>query len=183
MPFLRVSPFSSPLFFAQDDAQDLDFDDGLEDFDDSQHKPPRRRWIVIILTILLVAGLWYVVIDPERRSAVTQMVSATVRATLDLRGEEPASQRDRKISVPLNTPPIPAFHEGQLVAVVLQGDRHARFRLSNDAEGAQPGSIVRTGDVLTIIDGSLIEKRWVYFVQTKLGDSGWIKETHLQPQS
>ena len=50
---LTLSPSSSPLLFAQDDDQDLDFDDGLEDFDDSQYKPPRRRWIVVILTCLL----------------------------------------------------------------------------------------------------------------------------------
>ncbi len=180
---LTLSPSSSPLLFAQDDDQDLDFDDGLEDFDDSQYKPPRRRWFVVILAILLAVGVWYVMTNPEIRSSITQMVSTTIRTTLDLLAEDPVPQHERKVPVSSNTPSIPAFYEGQLVAVVLQGNRQARFRLSNDAEGEQPGPIVKTGDVLTIIDGSLIEKRWVYFVQTKFGDSGWIKETYLQTQS
>ncbi len=183
MPFLTVSPSSSPLLFAQNDDQDLDFEDGLEDFDDSRHKPPRRRWFVVILTILLVAGLWYVVTNPEIRSSLTQVVTGIVHTALDLRAEDPASQHDRNVPGPSNIPSMPAFHEGQLVAVVLQGDPLDPFRLSNDAEGEQRGPLVKTGDVLTIIDGSLIKKKWVYFVQTTFGDSGWIKEAYLQAQS
>ena len=173
----------SPLLFAQDNDQDLEFDDGLEDFDDPRYKPPRRRWFRVILLILLAIGTWYVVTNPELRSSIIQMVPDTVRTALDLQTEDPAPQRDRNVSPPSNVPPIPAFHEGQRVTVALKEGRQARFRLGNEAGEKQLGPVVKTGDVLTIIDGSLIKKQWRYFVQTKSEDSGWIKERYLQPQS
>ena len=176
-------PSFFPLLFARDIDQDLDFDDELEDFDDPRHRPPRRRWFLIFLLILLGIGTWYVVTDPERRSFMIRMASDTMRTVLDIRTEDPAPQRDRNVSPPSNVPPIPAFHEGQRVTVAPKEGRQARFRLGNEAGEKQLGPVVKTGDVLTIIDGSLIKKQWRYFVQTKSGDSGWIKERYLQPQS
>lgn len=173
----------SPLLFAQDNDQDLEFDDGLEDFDAPRHRPPRRRWFLIFLLILLGIGTWYVVTDPERRSFMIRMASDTMHAVLDIRTEDPTPQRDRNVSPPSYVPPMPAFHEGQRVTVALKEGRQARFRLGDEAGEKQLGPVVKTGDVLTIIDGSLIEKQWRCFVQTETGDSGWIKERYLQPQS
>ncbi len=173
----------SPLLFAQDNDEDLEFDDEFEDFDDPRYKPPRRRWFRVILLILLAIGIWYVVTDPERRSFIIRMMPDTVRTALDLQTEDPAPQRDRNVSPPSNVPPIPAFHEGQRVTVALKEGRQARFRLGDEAGEKRLGPVVKTGDVLTIIDGSLIKKQWRYFVQTKSGESGWFKEMYLQPQS
>ena len=174
------SPFS-PLFFARDIDQDFDFDDDLEDFDDPRQKPP-RRWFTFILIILLAVGTWYVMTDPALRSSVTHM-AATALATLDSLTEDPVPQPDRPVPPPTpEVPTVPAFHEGQQVTVASREGRQARFRLRNGAEGEQVGPVVKTGDGLTILDGSLIKKRWVYLVQTQAGDSGWIKDTYLQPQ-
>ena len=163
--------------------QDLELDDELENFDDPRQKRPRRRWFAVILLILLAIGLWYVAADPERRASVIHMMPDTVRTTLNLRADDPAPERERRVSSPSNVLPVPAFYEEQRVAVALKEGHQARFRLRNDAEGEQLGPLVKTGDVLTIIDGSLIKKQWIYFVQTKSGETGWIKERYLQPRS
>ncbi|MCY4613895.1 MAG: hypothetical protein OXB94_09775 [Nitrospira sp.] len=163
--------------------QDLDFDDELEDFDDPRYRPPRRRWFLIFLLILLGVGTWYVVTDPERRSFVIRMMPDTVLVTLGIDTEEPTPEHEHDVPSTPTVPSLPAFHEGQHVTVAMKEGRQARFRLRNEAEGEQLGPLVKTGDVLTIIDGSLIKQKWTYFVQTEAGESGWIKEVYLQPQS
>ncbi len=176
-------PSFSPLLFAQYTDRDLEFDDGLEDFDAPRHKPPRRRWFAVLLFILLAVGTWYVVTDPERRSSIIQIMPDTVRTTLGIHTEDPAPEHEHNVPPSPNVPPVPAFHEGQRVTVALKEGRQARFRLRNEAEGEQRGPVVKTGDVLTIMDGSLIKKTWMYFVQTEAGEPGWIKERYLQPRS
>lgn len=166
-----------------DTDQDLEFDDDLEDFDAPRRKRPRRRWFAFLLLILLAGGTWYVVTDPERRSFMIQMMPDEIRTALDLRVDDPAPEREHNVSPHSNGPPVPAFYESQRVAVALKEGRRARFRLRNEAEGEQLGPLVKTGDGLTVIDGSLIQGEWIYFVQTKAGESGWIKEMDLQPQS
>ena len=163
--------------------QDLEFDDEVDDFDDPRHRSPRRRWFKVILLILLAIGIWYVVTDPERRASIIHMMPDTVRTALDLRTEDPALEREHNVPPRSNVPSVPAFHEGQRVNVVMKEGRQARFRLRKEAEGEQLGPVVKTGDDLTIVDGSLIKRQWIYFVQTKAGESGWIKEMYLQPQS
>lgn len=159
--------------------RDFDFDDDLDEFDDLRQKPP-RRWLKFTLIILLAVGTWYVMTEPELRSSVMQMV-ATVRGALDSFAEDPVPQPEPKVQPPdPEIPPVPAFHEGQHVTVALREGRQSRFQLRNAAEGEQVGPLVKTGDVLTVLDGSLMKKRWVYFVQTRSGDSGWIKGTYLQ---
>jgi hypothetical protein len=171
-------PFS-PLLFARDIGQGFDFDDDLDEFDEPRQKPP-RRWLTFILIILLAVGTWYVMTEPELRSSVMQM-AATVRGALDSPAEDPVPQPEPEVHplVP-EVPPVPAFHEGQQVTVALREGREARFRLRNAADGEQVGPLVKTGDTLTVLDGNLIKKQWVYFVQTHSGGSGWIKGPYLQ---
>ncbi len=171
----------APLFFARETDLDFEFDDEFEDFDDPRHQPPRRRWIPILLLILLAIGVWYIVTDPERRSSVVRMMPDTIRAVFDVRTEAPAPERERIVPPPSNDPPLPAFYEGQRVAVGLKEGRSARFRLRNEAHSEPLGPVVQTGDVLTVIDGTLREKAWLYFVETEAGKSGWIQESDLQP--
>ena len=173
------SPFS-PLLFAREVDQDLDFEDDLDEFDDPRQKPP-RRWLRFILIILLAVGTWYVMTDPELRSSVAQMVN-TVRHAIDSFTQDPVPPPEPKVRPPApEIPPVPAFHEGQQVTVASREDHQARFRLRSGVEGEPVGPFVKTGDTLTILDGSLIKKRWVYLVQTHSGDSGWIKDMHLKP--
>ena len=187
--FSYTWPSFSPLLFARNIDQDLEFDDEFDDLDDPRYKPPRRRWLLVFLLLLLGIGTWYVVTDPERRASVIelmpdtviQMMPDAVRTVFDLRTEDP--ERDHDTPPPSNEPPVPAFHEGQRVAVGLKEGRQARLRLRDEVEGEPRGAVVKTGDVLTIIDGSLIKKKWIYFVQTEAGESGWIKERYLQPQT
>ena len=173
----------SPLLLALNIDRDLEFDDEFEDFGDPRGKPPRRRWFKVILLILVAIGILYLVMDPERRSSVVQLMPDTVRTALDLQTEAPSPEREPNVPPPSKEPPVPAFYEGQRVTVGLKEDRQERFRLRKEAEGEQLGSVVKTGDVLTVIDGSLIKKKWIYFVQTEAGESGWIKERHLQAQT
>ena len=176
-------PSFSPLLLALNIDRDLEFDDEFEDFGDPRDKPPRRRWFKVVLLILLAIGILYVVTDPERRSSVVQLMPDTVRTALDLQTEDSSPEHEPNVPPPSKEPPIPVFYEGQRVTVGLKEGRQTRFRLRNEAEGEQLGAAVKTGDVLTVIDGSLIKKKWVYFVQTEAGESGWIKERHLQPQT
>ncbi len=174
---------AAPLLFARDDDHDLNFGDELEDFDDSRRQPPRRGCLTfLILTILLAGGLWYVLTNPEIRSSVTNVVTTAIRAALDFYAEAPDPQVDDRVSLPLNSYPVPSFHEGQRVTVAPENSQF-RFRLRTAAEGEPAGPLVHVGDILTVEDGRLIRKQWIYFVSTKSKDSGWIQEPALRPRS
>lgn len=178
-------PFSQPLhpfFFARQDDQDLDVDDRFEDFH-FRRRPPGRRPFRIILAVLLLIGVGYVVMNPDIMSSFINAVSMPDGIFSKPRTETPAPRRQGTRPDPLQTPPVPAYYEKQTVTVVLQATDGTRLRLSNDAEGKRPGPLVKARDVLTVMDGSLIGKMWVYFVRTQSGASGWIKERNLQARS
>ena len=61
---LSLTPTLSPnplpwknIFFAEDSDKDLDFDEGLEDDELHESKPPSRRPILWIILLLLVLGV------------------------------------------------------------------------------------------------------------------------------
>lgn len=185
MTATTLSPSSQPLhpfFFAHQDDQDLDVDDRFEDFH-FRRQPPGRRPFRIILAILLLISVGYVVMNPDIMSSLVNVVSMRDGIFSKPRPETPAPRRQGTRPAPLQTPPVPAYHEEQTVTVVLQATDGPRLKLSNDAEGNKPGPPVKAGDVLTVMDGSLIGKTWVYFVRTQSGASGWIKEQNLQARS
>lgn len=182
MPF-PASDSLQPIFFARRDDQDLDFDDQLEDFDDFRRKPPGHRPFVIILAILLLVGLGYVVMNQDMLSSIINMVSAPANRIFKPQAAAPVPQQKITRPAPLQTPPIPTYYEGQAAVVVLRGAADARLRLSKDDEGKQPGPLVKTGEVVTVLDGSFINNTWIYFVQRKSGAFGWLKEENLRPQS
>lgn len=77
--------------------------------------------------------------------------------------------------------PIPMFHEGQRVSV--RADLNApgwTVLLRQDAEGVIPGLTIPPGTVLTILDGSLQGRNWVYFVRSDIGSEGWLTEGQLR---
>jgi hypothetical protein len=171
------------LLFAQNAEKDLDFDDGLDDMDDLDPKPPSRRPLVLILLLLIVAGVGYVMMDPGALSSLTSMITAPASKTQDHAGDPSSTaQSDGKTTSPSQTP-VPSFQEGQLVAVVSPHDGPTAMKLSGDAQGKQPGPSVKTGELLTILDGAIVDNTWIYLVHTKSGASGWIGEHQLKAQS
>ncbi len=176
----------TPLWFARRTDRELDDDDfdddESDDFDDFRSKRPRRRsFFMFALLLLLIVGVWYIATDSDVRSIITR-VTTTISATLNPGAEVPSRQPSNdKNSVPSSQAMLTSvFHEGQRVAVMLSGNSHARLPLSHDAEGTQHGPSVKTGDVLTIIDGKPVKDQWVYIVQTQSGASGWIQEEYLR---
>jgi len=171
------------LLFAQDAEKDLDFDDGLDDLDDPDPKPPSRRPLLLILLLLLVASVGYFMMDPGAFSSITSMVMAPASKTSDpATGTKPSGTQEEHAST-TSQPPVPSFQEGQLVAVSPKPSGSTSMKLSGDPEGKEPGPSVKSGELLTILDGALIGSGWVYLVHTKSGGSGWIGEHQLKAQS
>ncbi len=183
----RLFPLT-PLCFARQTNRELhddDFDDVAGDVDGFRPQRPRRRlFLKFTLILLLIVGVWYVATDPDMRSFISRVAVATDNR-LDPGTEtlsRPSHNGNDPIPIP-QTVPVPVFHEGQHVTVALKGDSLARLRLNRDAEGTGYGPSVKTGDVLTIIDGRFIKYRWIYIVQTHSGASGWIQEEYLRAHS
>jgi len=82
---------------------------------------------------------------------------------------------------PATAIPAPMFGEGQRVTVVLDpaaaGDT---ITLSQDPAGSKPGSTVRPGTPLTILDGDFQPTGWVYSVRSDDGAKGWVSEKRLR---
>lgn len=172
-----------PLFFAKEAEQDLDFDDGLDDMDDQDPKPPSRRPLVVILLLLIVAGVGYFMMDPGALSSITSMVTAPASKTPDPHASSTTPETHETNTTSSSPSPVPSFQEGQLVAVTGKPSGPTSLTLSGDAIKKQPGPPVKVGELLTILDGALVNNTWVYLVHTKSGASGWIGEHQLKAQS
>ncbi|MDA0738200.1 MAG: hypothetical protein O2999_04285 [Nitrospirae bacterium] len=183
MPLPSASFRPWALLFAQDADKDLDFDDGLDDLDDLDPKPPSRRPLLLILLLLLVAGVGYFMMDPGAFSSLTSMVMAPASKTHDPAAETTTSDTHEEHGDSLPHAPTPSFQEGQLVAVASLHSGETSMKLSGDPQGKDPGPSVKTGELLTILDGTIIGSEWIYLVHTKSGASGWIGEHQLKTQS
>jgi len=84
---------------------------------------------------------------------------------------------------PSSSPPIPRFQEGQLVTFVAKPGNPPSMRLDGEAMGNSPGPSIRSGELLTVLDGTLVGNTWRYLVNTRSGGSGWIDEPQLEAQS
>ena len=181
------------LLFAQKADQDLDFDDELEDMDYYDPKPPSRRPLVLIFLLLIVASVGYFVMNPGAFSSLLNpgAFSSLTSLVIAPGSKESASEATSKTSAShkksapafSRQTPIPMFQEGQLVAVFVNPSGPFSLKLSGDAEGKKPGPLVKAGELLTILDGSLVNNTWTYFVHTKSGASGWISEHQLKAKS
>lgn len=92
-----------------------------------------------------------------------------------------AFRRERNSVPGTRGAPVPTFHEGQRVSV--RPDLNApswAVLLRQDAEGTQPGPALPLGTVLTILDGELQGRSWVYFVRSDVGSEGWLAEGQLR---
>jgi hypothetical protein len=163
--FPKEHPSQWHLLFAQEPDKDLDFDEGLEEDDLHESKPPSRRPVLWIILVLLAIGVVYWILNPNvsfmPESATTDMAERT-RDNLDQ-------------SVVDITPP--AFHESQRVSL---SEAAGDIMLMGDPLNTKPGPMVQSGETLIILDGIHRPTGWVYQVQTPTGKTGWISAEKLK---
>ena len=171
-------PSAWSTLFAQEPEQDLEFDEGLEDDELNQHKPPTRRPLLWILLLLIAVGVMYWTMKPD----LAQFPG--IPGSSETIGASPSSPPESGISdqaTATQTIPIPKFGEGDTVTLSLgSGNSRMSMTLTADAAGRQPGPRVKTGESLIVIDGQAIDNQWMYEINTSSGKRGWISEKHLQ---
>lgn len=157
------------VLFAQDSDMDLDFDEGFEEDDLHQSKPPSRRPLLWILLLILVSVIAYWALTNQS----FQMPRTAVIET----------GNDINPSLHVDTPTdttSPLFGEDQIVE---PADETRDTMLAGDATLSQPGPMVNAGEHLTILDGTYQTTGWVYQVTTQSGKTGWISEDKLKKSS
>ena len=170
------------LMFAKEVDQDLDFDEGLEDDELYQRKPPRRRPLLWILMLLLVVGVVYWALGPESSLLTTQAPPTEPMAPAPIESPETGPRGVKPFPAP--AVPIPVFREGQEVQLVQKaGQNTLSATLLNDASGRKPGPSVRMKETLIVLDGEMIGRDWVYKVRTQSGETGWVLEKSLKNKS
>jgi hypothetical protein len=167
--FPHEHPSHWHLLFAQEPDKDLDFDEGLEEDELRESKPPSRRPLLWILLIVVAIGIGYWILNPNvsfmPESAPPDMAEMT---------------RDQNRPQSLPNIPLPVFQENQRVTL---SDATGTFLLMGDPFNTKPGPMVKPGDTLIILDGSYQPTGWVYQVQTQLGKTGWITAEKLEKVS
>ena len=163
-PIERPSPWN--MLFAEDSDKDLDFDEGFEEDELHQSKPPSRRPLLWILLLVLVGAVAYWTFTTQSSQTPRRAFIESVETTKD------TSQGDVETDM---FPPV--FSEGQTVALV---DEIGESMLMGDPNNSQPGPIVDSSERLTILDGLQQLHGWVYLVKTKSGKTGWVSEEKLK---
>ncbi len=145
------------VLFAEDSDRDLDFDEGFEEDELHESKPPSRRPLLWILLLVLIGGVAYWILNqPAPRMQNPVAIDAT-----EITEQPPAPNIQADIAAPL-------FSENQTVVLTEES------MLMGDSTNSQPGPIVAAGERLTIVDGSHQTQGWVYLVKTESGKTGWI---------
>ncbi len=167
--FPMVQPSRWNVFFAEDSDKDLDFDEGFEEDELHQSKPPSRRPLLWIFLLILVGAVAYWTLNNQvPQGSGTAFIEPTENSN---RALEEEAQTD--IASPL-------FGEDQNVILTQEtGDA----MLAGDPTNSQPGPVVKSGEQLTIVDGSHQITGWVYQVKTASGKTGWISEDKLKSSS
>ncbi len=145
------------VLFAEDSDRDLDFDEGFEEDELHESKPPSRRPLLWILLLVLIGGVAYWVLNKPAPRIQNPVAIDAVEVTKQT--SVPDIQSD--ITAPL-------FSEDQTVVLTEES------MLMGDSTNSQPGPIVAAGERLTIVDGSHQIQGWVYLVKTESGKTGWI---------
>ncbi len=163
-------PIESPsrwnVLFAEDADRDLDFDEGFEEDELHQSKPPSRRPLLWILLLLLVGAIAYWSLNNQSRQMPETTAINSVQDTASLSPIHTQSD----IGSPL-------FRENQTVVLV---EKAGEALLTEDATNSRPGPIVKADERLTILDGSHQKTGWIYLVKTTSGKTGWIPEDKLR---
>lgn len=157
------------LLLAEDPNKDLEFDEGLEEDDLEESKPPSRKPLLWILLLLLAVGIAYWSLKPDTtfNPQVRSVDSAEAINTTHPPKMDPLV-------------PAPKFTENQAVSLT-SGTGEALLLL--DPQTGKPGSIIKAGEALTILDGTLQDGNWMYQVKTKTGQIGWLSGSKLQKNS
>jgi len=160
---------------AQEPDQDLEFDEGLEDDELQQHKPPTRRPLLWILILLIAVGVLYWTMKPDL-AQLPGMPVASDSLTTPQAKSEPTPQRPAPVMTS-----TPKFGEGDTVTLLPgSSEKNSPLTLSSDSAGRQSGAIVKKGESLKILDGETVNGEWMYYISTSSGEQGWILEKHLQ---
>ena len=139
---LEVFSWKWPIFLARDADQDLDFDEGLEDDELDQHKPPNRRPLLWIVILLLAVGTVYWALKPD-------LFMSTGTDSLDQPPPPGMASPDPGQTQPTGgTSPSfssPKFAEGQqvLFSKGAAGSMDSST-LKGDASGTKPGPVCQT---------------------------------------
>jgi hypothetical protein len=157
------------LLFAQEPDKDLDFDEGLEDDELHQSKPPSRRPVLWIILVLLAIGVAYWTLKPDSSFMPKPAPMDTAEMTSDT-----GRQKSQSDIAP------PTFQENQTVSL---SDVVGDSMLMGDPANTKMGPLVKSGETLTILDGSYQPTGWVYQVRTQAGKTGWISAEKLKKQS
>ena len=157
------------LLLAQEPDKDLDFDEGLEEDELQQSKPPSRRPVLWILLVLLAIGVVYWTLQPNS----SFMPKPSSMDTTEMTGT-----KDRQQSRSAIAPPT--FYETQVVSLT---DAAGDSMLMGDPTNTKPGPMVKSWESLTILDGSYQPAGWVYQVRTRAGKIGWITAEKLKKPS
>jgi hypothetical protein len=157
------------VFFAQESDKDLDFDEGLEDDDLHQSKPPSRRPLLWIILVLLAIGIVYWTLNPN----VSFMPQPESLNKAEMSGDKDRQPSQFDVASPI-------FQENQIVSL---SDAAGDSVLMGDPLNTKPGPLVKSGESLTILDGNYQPTGWVYQVRTQDGQTGWISAGKLKKQS
>ena len=171
--FDAMLPMKRPLrwnvFFAEESERDLDFDEGFEEDELHQSKPPSRRPLLWILLLVLVGGVAYWMLNaPSPKMQKSTSIDS-------MKSTNPASQRDAQSDMT-----APLFQENQTVVLA---DKTGVSILMGDPTNSQPGPIVKASEHLTILDGSYQITGWIYLVKTESGKTGWISGEKIKNPS
>ena len=93
----------------------------------------------------------------------------------------PPPQTAARPAAPVVSTLDPMFGEGQKVTITA--DEMApggTILLFADSSSGRPGPIVRPGASLTVMDGDLQPRGWMYLVRTDEGARGWVSEKRLR---
>ena len=169
------------ILFAQDADQDLEFDEGLEDDELDQHKPPSRRPLLWIIILLVAVGVVYWALNPD-----FSMLSGTPssREQASPRTVSPVPGAPSPTAASSSAIPSPKFGEGEKVLLARKpGENATASMLKGNAAGTQSGPQVKPGELLTILDGEIIKGGWIYRVRTKSGATGWVSEKDIKAKT
>lgn len=154
------------VFFADESDRDLDFDEGFEEDELHQSKPPSGRPLLWILLLVLIGGVAYWILNAPSPTMENPAVMDIVEDT------NPASSANIQPNIS-----TPLFREDQTVILT------AETMLMGDPTNSQPGPIVAAGERMTIVDGSHQLQGWVYLVKTASGKTGWVPTKKIKSPS
>ena len=165
--FPTEQPSRWNVLFAQESDKDLEFDEGLEEDDLNESKPPSRKPLLWIILLLLIGGVAYWTLQTN-----TFMPQSTSIDTTDTTSNQESHHSQTDI-------PPPTFRENQIVSL---SDTAGGSILMGDPANTKPGPMVNPLETLTIVDGSYQPTGWVYQVRTQTGETGWISAEKLKKQ-